>query len=91
MIKKHVIYYTYIGMHKCCYINNQRLYFIIHDVIIKMLRGVEAIRNQNRKVIYMLDVLNNKVELSNVHFTEHKLTIEDAKAMLENEGWIATK
>ena len=41
--------------------------------------------------IYMLDVLNNKVELSNVHFAEHKLTIEDAKAMLENEGWIATK
>lgn len=34
----------------------------------------------------MLDVLNNKVELSNVHFAEHKLTIEDAKAMLENEG-----
>lgn len=67
------------------------LYFIIHGVIIKMLRGIEAIRNQNRKVIYMLDVLNNKVELSNVHFAEHKLTIEDAKAMLENEGWIATK
>ncbi|MGO5390997.1 hypothetical protein [Lactobacillus amylovorus] len=32
-----------------------------------------------------------KVELSNVHFAEHKLAIEDAKAMLENEGWIATK
>lgn len=38
----------------------------------------------------MLDVLNNKVELSNVHFAEHKLAIEDAKAMLENEGQIAT-
>ena len=38
----------------------------------------------------MLDVLNNKVELSNVHFTEHKLTIEVARAMLEHEGRTAT-
>ena len=39
----------------------------------------------------MLDVLNNKVELSNVHFAEHKLAIEDAKDLLENNGWVATK
>lgn len=51
--------------------------------------GIEAIRNE--KVRIMLNVLKNKVDLNNIHFSTHKLAIEDAKKLFEQDGWIATK
>ena len=39
----------------------------------------------------MLDVLEKQVKSNNIHFAEHKLTIKDAKNLLEQDGWIITK
>ncbi len=47
--------------------------------------------NKELKVIIMLDVLEKQVKSNNIHFAEHKLTIKDAKNLLEQDGWIITK
>lgn len=39
----------------------------------------------------MLEVMKSEMKLNDISFTEHRLTIEDAEKLFENDGWIAIK